>query len=240
TLAVNSITADGKVAVTVSKAGYAFEPKSQSVLVFCPPTERPSAAVTFQFLTANGSATETTTALTLAFRETIEGLTADDITLEDPDGAGIRKGALWASAADSYSKGVYALAVSGFAKDAAVTVRVQKAGYAFAPPALTAQVRYVPAPTVAVRFQSLTADGGETAGTTKLTLAFDKAIEGLSMEDITLTDPEGTGIVLPAQQFIAENGAYTLAVSSVGTTGHVVVKAAKAGYAFTPDTQSAR
>uniref|UniRef100_UPI000A748C1B hypothetical protein n=1 Tax=Treponema endosymbiont of Eucomonympha sp. TaxID=1580831 RepID=UPI000A748C1B len=53
----------------------------------------PTGAVSVD-ITANGSATETTTELTLVFDQPIAVLSADDITLTDDGGTGIQKGDL--------------------------------------------------------------------------------------------------------------------------------------------------
>ncbi|WP_187149587.1 hypothetical protein, partial [Treponema endosymbiont of Eucomonympha sp.] len=107
-LKVSGIMKGGDVTVTVSKAGYAFKGSPKKVTVYAPPTE-PLVEVTFRSLTANGSATETTTALTLAFSKAVTELSADDITLEAPDGAGIQKGTLTPLDAAPRGTAVYTL-----------------------------------------------------------------------------------------------------------------------------------
>ncbi|WP_162504584.1 hypothetical protein [Treponema endosymbiont of Eucomonympha sp.] len=224
TLSVSGINRLGDVAVSVSKAGYSFGKGRQAVTVYPAPTK-----VTFISLTDNG-VEATTTALTLVFDTAIEGLSAEDITLTDGGSTGASKGEL----SQTLVPNAYRLTVDGITKSGDVTVKVHKAGYAFSPDTLTAKAR---APTVAVRFLSLAANGGETAGTTALTLTFDKAIAGLSAEDITLTDDGYTGI--RAGALTAAGAVYTLAVSGTTRNGFVSVKIAKAGYAFPPeDTRS--
>jgi hypothetical protein len=79
----------------------------------------------------------TTTRLELHFSQTVAGLTAENIYLQDYDGTGIQKGALTGS--DTYS---YTLAVSGINKAGWVTVAAP-AGYIFAQGQDTRMVRVV-------------------------------------------------------------------------------------------------
>ncbi|WP_187150967.1 hypothetical protein, partial [Treponema endosymbiont of Eucomonympha sp.] len=125
-LKVSGITKSGDVTVTVSKAGYAFKGSPKTVQVYA----SSSVAVSVD-ITANGSAAETTTALTLKFDPPIAVLSADDITLTDDGGTGIKKGELSAPAVGS--DGVYTLAVNSITADGKVAVTVSKAGYAFEP-----------------------------------------------------------------------------------------------------------
>jgi len=83
--------------------------------------------VTFSSVSANGSASQTTTQLTLTFSEAITGLSADDITLSGSTGA--QKGSLTSTG----TAGVYELAVSGITASGQVTVVVSKSGYVFNP-----------------------------------------------------------------------------------------------------------
>jgi formylglycine-generating enzyme len=77
--------------------------------------------VTFNSVTANGSALQTTTQLTLTFSEAITGLTASDITLSGVSGVG--KGTLSGSGA------TYTLTISGFTTGGTLNVAVAKSGY---------------------------------------------------------------------------------------------------------------
>lgn len=87
-------------------------------------------------MTANGSATETTTVLTLTFDKAIEGLAAADIALTAGE-TGAIKGALTAK-----TNGVYELAVSGITKGGEVTVAVAKTNYTITPAYKTVTVNY--------------------------------------------------------------------------------------------------
>jgi len=80
-------------------------------------------AVTFTELTANGNSTQTTTKLTLTFDKDIDGLTADDITL-DSGTTGAVKGTLTRT-----GTGVYELTISGITGGGSISVSVVKKGY---------------------------------------------------------------------------------------------------------------
>ena len=97
------------------------------------PSTEPVAAV-FRSLTANGSATETTTTLTLTFDKVIDALTAADVTLSAAE-TGAVSGALTAK-----GNGVYELAVSDITKAGNVTVAVAKTGYTITPASKTVAV----------------------------------------------------------------------------------------------------
>ncbi|GHT73587.1 hypothetical protein FACS1894124_2190 [Spirochaetia bacterium] len=93
----------------------------------------------FTGVTADGSATATTTKLTLTFSQAITGLATDDITLTAGT-TGAAKGAL----APTGTAGVYELAVSGITETGNVTVAVVKPGYTISGSPQTAQVYYSP------------------------------------------------------------------------------------------------
>jgi hypothetical protein len=90
--------------------------------------------VTFSSLTANGSATVTTTQLTLTFSEVITGLTANDITLTGV--AGVTKGSL------TNEEKVYTLGISGFSAGGNLRVAVSKSGYAISGTPKTVEIFY--------------------------------------------------------------------------------------------------
>ncbi len=130
-LAVSGITAGGEVTVAVSKTGYNISPSSKTVNVFYVP---PATAVAFTSLTANGSATSTTTVLTLTFDQDVDGLSADDITLTAGE-TGAVKGAL-----TSKGSGAYELELNDITAGGEVTVSVEKEGYAFTPETQTVEI----------------------------------------------------------------------------------------------------
>ena len=108
-------TKAGTVSVAVSKTGYEISGSPKSVTVAYP------VAVTLNSVTANGSASETTTTLTLTFSQAISGLAPADITLSGV--TGITKGTVSASGS------TYTLGVSGFADTGTLSVSVAKTGY---------------------------------------------------------------------------------------------------------------
>jgi len=91
-------------------------------------------AVTFNSMTANGSATQTTTQLTLTFDKTITGLSASDITLTGV--SNISKGTL------SNSGTAYTLPISGFTAGGTLSAAVSKSGYTITGSPKTAAIFY--------------------------------------------------------------------------------------------------
>jgi uncharacterized repeat protein (TIGR02543 family) len=120
-LAVSGITSGGSVSVAVSKSGYNITGGPKSVAVYR--SAPVNITVTFTGLTADGSATVTTTKLTLTFDKDITGLSAADIAL-DGGSTGASKGSLTKT-----GTGVYDLAVSGITSGGSVSVSVSKSGY---------------------------------------------------------------------------------------------------------------
>jgi hypothetical protein len=218
-LGVGGISAGGSVTVTPAKAGYAISPASKTVTVYyySSPSDTPAA---FSGITANGSAAETTTKLTLTFDQDIAGLTAADITL-DAGSTGAVKGAMTKT-----GTGTYDLGVSGISAGGGVTAAAAKAGYAISPASKPVAVYYC---AIAADFISIAADGSYTATTTKLTLTFNKDIEGLTADDIEITNTGSTGAV---KGILTGTGAgtYELGVSGISAGGSVTVKPEKAGY----------
>jgi hypothetical protein len=84
-----------------------------------------------------------------------------------------------------------------------------------------------PGGNISVKFTSLTADGSETATTTKLTLTFDKDIEGLSAADVIM-DAGSTGTI-KGTLTRTDMGIYELALG-VNAGGSVTVTVSKSGY----------
>lgn len=193
--------------------------------------DEPAISVAFGSLTANGSATETTTLFTLTFDKDIKGLTADDLTLT-PGTTGATKGAL-----TSKGNGTYELAITGITAPGEVTVAIgAKEGYTFPTTSKMVTVFYV-APVTPVAFSSLEANGSATETTTLLTLTFDKDITGLTAEDLILT-PGTTGATKGALTSKG-SGKYELTLTGITATGEVAVAVTKAGYAIEPPSKSA-
>jgi hypothetical protein len=186
----------------------------------------PPTPVTFSGLTADGSATATTTKLTLTFNAAITGLSAGDITIT-ANGTGTTAGTLMGSGP------TYELTVNGISAGGTITVGVAKAGYAITQATRTVSVfRYTsPDPSVVI-FSNLTADGSATVTTTKLTLTFSAVITGLTETDITIT-PGSTGTTRGTLKSIG-SAAYELTVSGITAGGQITVGVAKVGYAISP------
>ncbi|MDL2231726.1 hypothetical protein LJB85_03200 [Porphyromonadaceae bacterium OttesenSCG-928-L07] len=235
-LAVSNVLSAGDISVSVAKTGYAITPDSKTVTLFYHDngnTPGDDINVSFESLVANGSETETTTALTLQFSAEITGLTVDDITLTSGE-IGAIKDSLTAK-----DNGVYELAVSNVLSAGDVSVSVAKTGYVITPDSKTVTLFYydnTPAGDVDVSFESLVANGSASETTTVLTLQFSAEITDLTADDITLTSGE-TGAV-KGELTAKGNGAYELAVSTVLSDGDVSVSVAKTGYVITPDSKT--
>ncbi|GHT73584.1 hypothetical protein FACS1894124_2180 [Spirochaetia bacterium] len=217
-----TVTASGSVTVTVAKDGYTISDDTKSVQVHY------VVAAAFTGLTANGSATTaTTTKLTLTFDKAITGLAASDITLT---------GAIRGTLAPTGTDGVYELGVGGITADGTVTVAVSKSGYVITPASKDAAVYYYLDPSATpVAFSGLTADGGLTTTTTKLTLTFDQDITGLAAGDIILDDGDTNAVIDTLTP--TGSGVYELAVSGITASGPVTVAVSKPGYTITPPSK---
>jgi hypothetical protein len=211
TLPISGFTAGGTLTVSVEKEGYEIENSYRTVEVFY------LTPVTFNGVSANGSSSVTSTTLTLIFSKAVPGLSAADITLSDV--TGIVKGTL------SGSGPTYTLGISGFTEGGTLKVTVNKAGFEISIPSRNATVYYA----VPVTFNSVTADGSSsTATSTMLTLTFDKAIAGLTANDVTLSGVTG----LVKGTLSGSGPSYTLGISGFTAGGTLTVAVAKAGYAI--------
>jgi hypothetical protein len=222
-LSVSGISAAGSVSVGVSKGGYEFDPTSLSVPVYY---AAPAVSVSFDSLSANGSAgTATTTKLTLNFDKDITGLGTGDISLSPS----ITKTSLNKLA----GTGVYELIVdnSGAKVNAYVNVSVTRTSYTISGSPKSVRVYYV-APPTPVTFSDLTANG--TAGsvtTTQLTLTFSENIPDLAVGNIEFY----SGITGAGKGNLTGGPkVYTLGVSGISASGQVQVTVTKGGYTITP------
>ncbi|MDR1231395.1 MAG: DUF6273 domain-containing protein, partial [Spirochaetaceae bacterium] len=164
---------------------------------------------------------KTTTQLTLVFDRDIEGLSADDITV-DAGTTGAKKGGLAKA-----GLGTYSLALDGVTAVGTIAVSVARDGYLVSPSTQKAQAFFVN-PVIAVEFISAVANGVlNTESTTALTLTFNQAIEGLSADDIAV---EGDGFTKGALNPAGGLGVYTLALSEVTAQSEITVSAGKDGY----------
>jgi endo-1,4-beta-xylanase len=228
-LAITGVTTQGDVSVSVAKTGYEVSGNPKTATVYpAPSTGLQDIAVTFNSLTADGSASAQTTALRLTFSQDITDLAASDITL-DAGATGAVKGVLTRIVNSSANPWIYSLAVTGVTTQGDVSVSVAKTGYEVSGNPKTATV--YPAP-VAVTFNSLNANGSASAQTTALVLMFGQDIN-LAVGDITL-DAGTTGAVkgaLTRMDYVsAYPAAYRLDVTGVTTQGIVSVSVAKTGY----------
>ncbi|GBU27199.1 hypothetical protein R84B8_00725 [Treponema sp. R8-4-B8] len=172
---------------------------------------------TIRSVTANGSASQNTTQLTLTFSKPVPGLSSDNIILSGVSGMMI-KGALSGTAP------VYTLPISGFNASGTMTVTINKTGYTFIGSPKTVPVYYVPIP---VTFNSISANGSASQTTTYLELNFSAVINGLSAEDITLNG--GPGGVIKGS-LIRTGTNYILPISGIRASGTLSVAVAKTGY----------
>jgi len=111
--------------------------------------------VTFSDVTANGSASQTTTQLTLTFSQTITGLSADDITLSGV--SGVTKETL------SGSGSTYTLGISGFSVGGSLGVAAEKTGYTISGSPKTVSIYYYfnsTPPTSSTGIEMVTITGG--------------------------------------------------------------------------------
>jgi len=104
--------------------------------------------VTFNNVTANGSATQTTTLLTLTFSQAIAGLSADDITLSGISGV-VTKGTLGGSGP------TYTLPISGFTAGGTLNVAVAKSGYSISGSSKTVTVYAIGTTTLTITFAQI-------------------------------------------------------------------------------------
>jgi formylglycine-generating enzyme required for sulfatase activity len=221
TLSISGFTSGGTLSVVVAKSGYAISNSPKTVVIFHYSNGSDNNIVAaFINVTANGSSTQTTTQLTLTFDKAISGLTADDIALSGVPG--VSKGTLSGS-------NPYTLPISGFTSGETLSVAVAKAGY---------DINYSPRTVVifhysesggnnntVAAFNSVYANGSPSQTTTQLTLTFDKAISGLTADDITLS-----GVSNVNKGTLSGSNSYTLPISGFTSGGTLSVAVAKASY----------
>ena len=220
-LAVSGITTGGTVSVSVNKSGYSISgiPKTTTVFHYIPPTD---IAVTFTGLTAEDSIMYSTSTLFLTFDKDIEGLTAEDLTL-NAGSTGLSAGTLRKTGTGTYEWDITGITASG-----TVSVTVSKSGYAISGGTKTAPVYFI----IPAAFISVTADGSDTASTTKLTLTFDKDLDNLSVGDIGLMS--GTTGAQKGELNALGDGVYELGISGITSGGTITVTVSKSGY-YLPD-----
>lgn len=235
-LTLSGISAGGQIMVSVAKTGFAISSNSKTVTIFYyHPTEiHEDIAVAFNGLTANGSVSATTTKLTLTLDKDIQGLMVADIAL-NAGTTGAAKGEL-----SRTGVGVYELELSSINAGGQVSVSLAKAGYAISPITKMVTVFYFYPNEVhediVVTFVDLVANGSDTVSTTKLTLIFDKDIEGLAAADI-IFDAGITGAITEGLNRTGA-GVYELVINGITQGGWVMVLVAKVGYNLGPDNKT--
>jgi len=209
TLPISGFTSGGTLNVAVEKAGFTVSGSPKTAAIYY------ATSVAFNGATANGSAMQTTTELTLAFSQAIAGLVASDITLSGV--SGVQKGTL------SVSGSTYTLPISVFTTGGTLNVAVEKAGFTISGSPKTANIYYY-----AVTFNSVTANGSSTQTTTELTLTFSQSITGLTANDITLSGVSG----VQKGTLSGSGSIYTLPISGFTSGGILTVAVVKSGFSI--------
>jgi hypothetical protein len=140
TLSISGFTGGGTLNVAVAKSGFDIggSPKTATIYYAIP--------VTFNSVSADGSSTQATTQLTLAFSQAITGLTTNDITLSGV--SGVTGGTL--SEPTGTGPVTYTMSVSGQTSNGTLTVKIEdKSGYAISGVSRTVTIHYIP-PTVGI------------------------------------------------------------------------------------------
>ena len=223
TLGIGGFTANGTLSVTVAKSGYNISGSPKAITIYYTPPDTSPINVTFS-VTADGSATKTTTQLTLTFSQAVTGLTANDITLSGV--SGLSKGSLGGSGK------TYTLGISGFSAGGSLSVVVASpAGYIVNGSPRNVTIYFA----TVINLNSVTANGSSTQTSTQLTLTFDKAITGLIAGDITLSGVSGV-----TNGTLSGSGTtYTLGISGFTTSGNLsVAVASPAGYNISGSPQT--
>jgi uncharacterized repeat protein (TIGR02543 family) len=165
-------------------------------------------------VTANGSATADTAALTFNFSGTVTGLNADDITVSGGTG-NVTKGSL-TGAGKSWRLWVTVNRAGN------ITAAINKGGIEDVEKPVTVYKKDQPVPDITY---TVTANGSATAGTTALTFNFSGTVASLSADDITVAN--GTGSVTVGSP-TGGGASWTLGVT-VNTAGNINVSIDKDG-----------
>jgi len=215
TLPVSGFTSSGNLNVTVSKSGYEINNSPKTVSIYyCSP-------FTLNSVTADGSSSQTTTQLVLAFDKAISGLTAADITLSGVNN--VSKGTLSGS-------NPYTLPISGFTSSGTLNIEVLKSGYEINDSPKTVSIYYCSPFTL----NSVTANGSSTQTTTQLTLLFDREFPELTAADIILS-----GVNNVNKGALSGSNPYTLPVSGFTSNGTLNVAVSKSGYVINDSQKTA-
>jgi uncharacterized repeat protein (TIGR02543 family) len=160
--------------------------------VTAPPLPPADIDVSFSSAVADGSATTTTTKVTLNFNNDITDFAASDITITDTDTTGATKGTL----TKKPGTGIYELALTGITQSGSINIAVAKTGFAFTPDDQDVTVYYYAPPSPPP------SSGG---GTDYYRLAFDT---GGGSAVSSLTRAENTTIDLTLDQYTSTREGY--------------------------------
>jgi hypothetical protein len=202
-----AVTTAGNVTVAIHKAGIEAAEKTVTVSKAPVPDIAYSAA-------ADGDAATTSAKIDFVFDRAVAGLTAADIAVVNGSGA-VTKGALTGGGA-SWSLGI-AVAAAGN-----VTVKITKTGVEAAEKVVA--VHKAPVVNNDIAYGAV-ADGGASTSSTSINLTFTAAVEGLTVDAITVAN--GTGAVTKGT-LTGGGTSWSLGIA-VTAGGTVTVKIAKAG-----------
>jgi hypothetical protein len=226
TLPISGFTSGGTLSVTVIKSGYTISGSPKSTTIY---KNAGDISVSFIYVIANGSSSQTTTQLTLSFSQEITGLTENDIFLSGV--SNVSKGTL--SGTGYTSQYNYTLPISGFTSGGTLSVTVIKSGYTISGSPKSTTI-YKNAGDISVTFSSVSADGSSTQTTTQLTLTFSQAISGLTADDISLSGVDGV-----SKGTLSGSGpTYTLPIGGFTSGGTLSVSVAKSGYEISGSPKS--
>jgi hypothetical protein len=216
-------TLDITVAADTIPGYHVADPSHQTPVYVVPPRR----AVQFSSAAAAGSAvkTKTTAALVLQMSD-VDGLELEqgDVVLS-PSGTANTK---IATGVPEKTGGAWKIPVTGIDTGGTVTVTLTRNGYVFKPsPSIDVQVCYAEQVTLV----TADADGSEVLArrTTKLTLAFDKPVDNLKVNNITIA-ANGTGAAVGSFGGSGKSYTLTLASNSVTKSGMIDVTVTKDGY----------
>jgi uncharacterized protein YjdB len=164
---------------------------------------------------ATPTGSPTTTAINFTFSADPGALLTTDITITSGTGSATR-GALTGTGTTR------ALAVSNVSAGT-VYVSINRAGIASGP-----QTVMLIVPPQSVSFDSVTANGSSTQTTTQLTLTFSQVINGLNVNDITLSGISGANNITKILD--GTGPVYTMTIGNVIVGGNLNVAVAKTGF----------
>jgi len=169
--------------------------------------------VSFTGVVANGSATETTTELTLTFSKEFTGLTLADITIVSGNGTVTKGNSLTPIAGHQYKLSVTVTKGGTFTVNVAGVLR---SGYNIQANSISTNA------ICTANLISIESVANSSGLTTKLLIKFDKDIDGLRAEHITLSWKDGF-TVGALTKVSGRTGEYELAINNVTKGGTISV-----------------